>query len=310
MESKIKFGFRIHQSGYSFTELKNAVTLADRLGYYSVTLYDLLGIPTLECWTTLSAFAGITENIRLTPMVLANLYRPPFLLAKMGATLDVISNGRFELGIGAGGSLRDHQSAGFAFPNTPKRVAMLEESVLLIKKLWKDDNTTFTGSFYQSSHASINPKPIQKPHPPLIIGGHGERHLLRSVAKYANICNIGSELSISEHTQKLELLEEHCQQVERDFSEIEVTHNTRIIIAKTTSDFEKKVSVLTKAAHMGREQYKLEISKSIHGTPDQCIQQIQSYVDYGIQYFFLIFPDPIHPDDLKLFSEHVMPAFS
>ena len=310
MESKIKFGFRIHQSGYSFTELKNAVTLADRLGYYSVTLYDLLGIPTLECWTTLSAFAGITENIRLTPMVLANLYRPPFLLAKMGATLDVISNGRFELGIGAGGSLRDHQSAGIGFPDTPKRVAMLEESVLLITNLWKDDNTTFTGSFYQTSQASINPKPIQKPHPPLIIGGHGERHLLRAVAKYANVCNIGSELSLLEHNQKLQLLEAHCRQVDRDFSEIEVTHNTRVIIAKSASDFEEKVSALAQAAHMEINQYKTEISKSIHGTPDQCIGQIQSYIDYGIQYFFLIFPDPIRSEDLMLFSEHVITAFN
>ena len=310
MESKIKFGFRIHQSGYSFGELKNAVTLADQLGYYSVTLYDLLGIPTLECWTTLSAFAGITENIRLTPMVLANLYRPPFLLAKMGATLDVISNGRFELGIGAGGSLRDHQSAGIDFPDTPKRVAMLEESVLLITNLWKDDNTTFTGSFYQTSQASINPKPIQKPHPPLIIGGHGERHLLRAVAKYANVCNIGSELSLLEHNQKLQLLEAHCRQVDRDFSEIEVTHNTRIIIAKSASDFEERVSALAQAGHMEINQYKTEISKSIHGTPDQCIGQIQSYIDYGIQYFFLIFPDPIRSEDLMLFSEHVMPAFN
>ena len=116
MESNIKFGFRIHQSGYTFEELKRAVILADGLGYYSVTLYDLLGIPTLECWTTLSSLAGITKKIRLTPMVLANLYRPPLLLAKMGATLDVISNGRFELGIGAGGNRRDHELAGIEFP--------------------------------------------------------------------------------------------------------------------------------------------------------------------------------------------------
>ena len=309
MESNIKFGFRIHQSGYTFEELKRVVILADALGYYSVTLYDLLGIPTLECWTTLSSLAGITKKIRLTPMVLANLYRPPLLLAKMGATLDVISNGRFELGIGAGGNRRDHELAGIEFPGTARRVKMLEESVSLIKQLWMHDSTTFAGSFYQTFQASISPKPVQTPHPPLIIGGHGERHLLRAVAKHADICNIGSELNIPEHSAKLELLEQHCTDIDRDFSEIEVTHNTRVVIAETQSAFEQKVAVLAKASHMDIDSYKSEISKSIHGTPEQCIHQIKSYSDYGIGYFFLIFPDPIITDDLVLFANQVMPAF-
>ena len=108
---QVKFGVRVHQSGYSFEDLKAIFTQADRLGYYSATLYDLLNIPTLECWTTLSALAAVTERIRLTPMVLANLYRPPALLAKMSATLDVISGGRLELGIGAGGG-RNPREAG------------------------------------------------------------------------------------------------------------------------------------------------------------------------------------------------------
>ena len=215
MQSNIKFGFRIHQSGYTFEELKKAVILADTLGYHSVTLYDLLGIPTLECWTTLSALAGITNKIR----------------------------------------------------------------------------------------------PVQIPHPPLIIGGHGERHLLRAVAKHADICNIGSELNIQEHSAKLELLEQHCKDVDRDFSEIEVTHNTRVVIAETRSAFEQKVAILAETSHMDIDSYKSEISKSIHGTPEQCIRQIKSYSDYGIGYFFLIFPDPIITDDLVLFAKQVMPAF-
>lgn len=171
------------------------------------------------------------------------------------------------------------------------------------------DSTTFTGSFYHTFQASINPKPVQIPHPPLIIGGHGERHLLRAVAKHADICNIGSELNIPEHSAKLGLLEQHCTDVDRNFSEIEVTHNTRIVIAETQSAFEQKVAVLAKASHMDIDSYKSEISKSIHGTPEQCIHQIKSYSDYGIGYFFLIFPDPIITDDLVLFANQVMPAF-
>ena len=126
---RIRFGVRIHQGGYSYTDLRDVWREADRLGFYSATLYDLMNTPTLECWTTLSALASETSRIRLVPMVLANLYRHPAVLAKMAATLDVISNGRLELGIGAGGDEGDHAAFGLDFPDAPTRVAMLEESV-------------------------------------------------------------------------------------------------------------------------------------------------------------------------------------
>ena len=123
----VKFAVRIHQRDYSFDELKRVWTTADRLGYHSATLYDLMNAPALECWTALSALAAATERIRLTPLVLANPYRPLALLAKMAATLDVISGGRLELGIGAGGGRGDHLASGYPFPSTRERVDMLEE---------------------------------------------------------------------------------------------------------------------------------------------------------------------------------------
>ena len=110
MNHNVRFSVRIHQRGYSFEALKQVWQEADRLGYHSATLFDLLNGDLLESWTTLSALAAVTEHIRLTPMVLANTYRPPALLAKMASTLDVISGGRLELGIGAGGGRGDHQA--------------------------------------------------------------------------------------------------------------------------------------------------------------------------------------------------------
>ena len=135
MNDKVKFAVRIHQGGYSFDELKRIWTEADRLGYHSATLYDLLNVPTLECWTTLAALAAATERIRLTPLTLANPYRPPALLAKMASTLDVISGGRLELGIGAGGDRADHLASGYEFPSTPARTRMLDEAVEIIKTI-------------------------------------------------------------------------------------------------------------------------------------------------------------------------------
>ena len=116
MNNKVKFSVRIHQGGYSYQTLRRIWIEADRLGYYSATLYDLLNVPTLECWTTLSALAAETSRIRLTPLVLANTYRHPTVFAKMASTLDVISNGRLEVGIGAGGGRGGPSGFGPGFP--------------------------------------------------------------------------------------------------------------------------------------------------------------------------------------------------
>ena len=304
-----RFGVRVHQSGYSFEDLKAIFTQADRLGYYSATLYDLLNIPALECWTTLSALAAVTQRIRLTPMVLANLYRPPAVLAKMSATLDVISGGRLELGIGAGGGRRDHIASGIPFPNTSQRVDMLEEAVELIKRLWVEEKVDFSGRYHHMKQASVQPSPVQKPHPPVIIGGHGETYLLRAVAKHADICNIGSGLTLEEHRQKLAVLEKHCHQVGRDPAEILVTHNAGVLIAETSADLDRRITQQARATGMTAAQFQEEIPRYICGTPDQCVRQIQEYVEHGISYFFLIFPDPVSSQDLRLFAEEVMPRF-
>ena len=280
------------------------------MGYHSASLYDLLNIPTLECWTTLAALAAETERLRLIPMVLANPYRPPALLAKMASTLDVISNGRVELGIGAGGSRSDHLASGYPFPSTSMRVGMLEEAVDLIKKLWTQPLVDFEGRYYTLKGAGQDPKPVQQPHPPVLIGGHGERYLLRAVAKHADICNIGSGLSIDEHRAKLQVLERHCRLVGRDLAEIEVTHNTAVVIGEDPDRFDQLVA--RNAAHSNRSEadYRASLSNAVAGTPEQCVEQIRPYVEHGINYFFLVFPDPIPTESLDLFAEAVMPRFA
>ena len=279
------------------------------MGYHSATLFDLLNGDLLESWTTLSALAAVTEHIRLTPMVLANTYRPPALLAKMASTLDVISGGRLELGIGAGGGRGDHQASGYSFPSTRVRVAMLEEAMEVIKRLWTQPKADFQGTYYTLDQASNEPKPLQKPHPPLLIGGHGERYLLKAVARHADICNIGSEMSLEEHRAKLDVLERYCREVGRDPAEIEVTHNARLIISENQQAFDSKSAHAASHANTSVSDYKQSISGAIAGTPEQCIQQIESYVQAGIRYFMLIFQDPVSVEDLQLFAREVMPHF-
>ena len=278
MNRKVKFSVRIHQGGYSYDSLRRIWVTADRLGYHSATLYDLLNIPTLECWTTLSALAAETTRIRLTPLVLAITYRHPAVFAKMASTLDVISNGRLEVGIGAGGGRGDHRASGLDFPSTSVRVRMLEESVELMKRLWAEDEVDFEGRYYSLKGAKNDPPPVQKPHPPFLIGGHGERHLFRAVARHADICNVGFEMDLEEHKASLDALGEHCRNAERDLSEIEVSHNTRVVIAASDAEFDALVSQGAEAANMDPAGYRASVARAIAGTPDKCIEQVQRYV--------------------------------
>ena len=310
MNREIKFSVRIHQGGYSYQTLRRIWMDADRLGYYSATLYDLLNIPTLECWTTLSALAAETSQIRLTPLVLANTYRFPAVFAKMASTLDVISNGRLEVGIGAGGGRSDHRASGLDFPSTSVRVRMLEESIEMMKRLWTEEEVTFEGRYYSLSGAKNVPAPVQKPHPPFLIGGHGERSLFRAVARYADICNAGFEMSLDEHKSSLDALGEHCRNVGRDLSEIEVSHNTRVVIAGSDAEFEELVSQGAATANISIAEYRESLTRAIAGSPDQCVEQIRRYTDNGITYFFLLFPDPIPTESLELFAKEVMPKFT
>ena len=309
LSPKIKFGVRIHQGGYSYEELRRIWTDADRLGYYSATLYDLLNVPTLECWTALSALAAETERIRLTPLVLANLYRPPALLAKMASTLDVISGGRLELGIGAGGGGDDHLASGYPFPSMPERTIMLEEAIEVIIRLWTELSASFDGRFYTLENARNEPKPVQSPHPPILIGGHGETHILRAASRYADICNIGFEMSIEEHQAKLRVLSEHCRNYGRDPSEIEVSHNTRVVIAATDREYRDLVARAAAGSNTTTGAYEASLRGAIAGTPEQCIERISRYVENGITYFFLLFPDPIASESLTLFAKEVLPKF-
>ena len=235
----INFVVRLHQGGFGYAYLREIFRAADGLGYDAASLYDLLGIPTLECWTTLSALAAETERIRLIPMVLANLYRHPATLAKMAATLDVISGGRLVLGIGAGGGEGDHKAYGLPYPSTPERVAMVGEAVQVIRLLWSGERVSFEGNHYRLDNALCDPAPVQQPGPPILIGGHGERHLLRVAAAHADITNMSADMGIAEHEAKRRVLDAHCLAVGREPSEVALSHNTHVFIGRDEAAVEE-----------------------------------------------------------------------
>jgi F420-dependent oxidoreductase-like protein len=180
---------------------------------------DITG-PCLEGWSLLAAFAAQTKRVRLGLMVTGNTYRHPAVLANIGATVDIISHGRLDFGIGAGWNEFEHTSYGIPLYKTGERIRRLGEACEVIKRLWTEPSVDFDGKYYQLQGALCEPKPVQKPYPPFVIGGSGEKLTLRIVAQYADIWNfVGGSVDDLKH--KMAVLDEHCAAIGRDPATIE-----------------------------------------------------------------------------------------
>ena len=177
----------------------------------------------LEGYTALAFAAGRTSRIKLGTMVTGVTYRHPGILIKTVTTLDVLSQGRAYLGIGAAWNEQEHRGLGVPFPPLAERFERLEETLQIAHQMWAGNEEPYEGRHYHLERPLNSPQPVQKPHPPILIGGTGERKTLRLVAQYADACNIFARLPRNEIEHKLEVLQEHCQAVERPYSEIEKT---------------------------------------------------------------------------------------
>jgi len=210
---------------FSYAELERFWRDADELGFHAVWNYDhFYGLgggvadlekDTLDGWTTLAAMATIVTLARIGCMVTGVTYRHPAVLANMATTVDHISGGRLEFGIGAAWHEPEHAGYGIDFPRPGVRIAMLEEAVQVIKALWTQKAANFDGEHFRLKDALCNPKPVQKPHPPVVIGGTGEKKMLRVVAKHADEWNAVS-FDPAEWSRLNKVLDEHCAAVERD----------------------------------------------------------------------------------------------
>ncbi len=281
---------------------REIVLESEKLGYDSVWLDDHLmynNWPILESWTALSALSCLTSKIRLGTMVSCNQHRNPALLAKSAATFDVISNGRLELGIGAGAQEEEHIAYGFDFPKSIVRIERLDEALDLIKGLWAEENASYSGKHYTLKDAVCLPKPLQKPHPPITVGGNGER-LLKVTAKHADRFDWGF-LSLDEYKLKLESLKRNCINIGRDFAEIERScwPAGQILLAEDEKELYKKI-LQRKPANVSVEDFK---KSTLATTLDDCRESLQVYIDLGVTYFMLFFADLPQLDSLRLFSQ-------
>ena len=246
---------------------------ADDAGVHSVWVMDhffqLKGIgppewAMLEAYSTLSFLAGVTENVWLGTLVTGVTYRQPAVLVKTVTALDVLSQGRAYLGIGAAWNEEEHRGLGITFPSTKERFERLEETLQIARQMFAGDDTPFEGRHYQLERPLNSPLPVQRPRPPILIGGGGEKKTLRMVAQYADACNL-FEFAPAEVARKLGVLRDHCQAVGRDYAEIEKTTLGNLNVSRNGVGPSTTVSqVLDRYAEFAE----LGIHQAIVNTPD------------------------------------------
>jgi len=307
----LKFGLSLPQGwAMDLASLKDSVEayeamtrvaqVADETGFASVWLVDHFHtIPhpsqevTFECWTTTAALARDTKRVRVGQMVTCNGFRNPALLAKMASTVDVLSHGRLNFGIGAGWYEHEYRAYGYDYPDAPDRLRRLHEAVQVILAMWTQEEAVFEGAYYQVRGAINQPKGIQKPHIPLLIGGGGETVTLKLVAQYGDACNVNGDLETIKH--KFAVLKQHCETVGRDYASIHRTVACLCAIGETDEQAQAKfpAALLDRPVARG----------ALIGSPNTIRKRLAELEAAGVQEVVLGFPDILQVDTLRLFAK-------
>lgn len=250
---------------------------------------------TFECWTSTAALARDTRNIRIGQMVTCNSYRNPALLAKMASTVDVLSHGRLNFSIGAGWYEHEYHAYGYTYPDGPERLRQLREAVQVILAMWTQEEAYFEGNYYQVHGAINQPKGVQKPHIPLLIGGDGEKVTLKIVAQYADACNVGDDPASVEHS--LTVLKRHCEAIGRDYESIHRTTSTMCLMADSDEQALAQIPAERKAS-LGST-----INTALIGSPETIRQRLHAYEEAGVQELIMRFLDGTNLDAVRRFAQ-------
>jgi len=319
-----------------WTTMRSLLTLADTHQlpdgshpWESVWVYDHFHtVPTPsdqathEAWTLMAAFAAATERVRLGQMCTCMAYREPTYLAKVAATVDAISGGRTEMGIGAGWYEHEWRAYGYGFPRAGERLAMLDEGVQIMAEMWRTGTSgRFEGKHYDVDGALCYPQPLQTvrvdgvdvPSLPLWIAGGGERKTLRTAAKYAQYTNFDGSLAGFAH--KSAILEQHCADVGRDFAEITRSSNYNVLIgtpAEQQEQLDWLEAVYRKhAPEQADGQVASWANDSLRGTPEQIVEKLTALKAIGMTYAITYFPNSAENHaPINLFANEVIPALA
>jgi F420-dependent oxidoreductase-like protein len=258
-----------------------------------------------EAWTALAALAAATDRIRLGVLVTGVTYRNPALLAKMAVTVDHVSDGRLELGVGAAWHEPEHRMFGWPYPSDRERSDRLEEAVQLIRALFEADGpVNFEGRHYQLRDAIFDPKPVQRPRPPILIGGGGEKRTLRTLARYGDIMNVAG--TPEEVRRKIEVLERHCRDAGRDPAEIEKTYWGPVIVSDNPTLIDRVATLVAAGSQITPEEAKrrMPIGPAAHVRGI-----IEEYAAAGVARMIMMSQPPWKQDIYRRVNDEVVEAF-
>lgn len=283
----------------------DAASKIEALNYESIWVYDHFHTvpkptqdPTYECWTLMSALSQTTEKVRLGQMCTCNSYRNPSYLTKVASNIDVMSNGRLEYAIGAGWYDHEYKAYGYEYPSDGERLKMLEESLIIYKLMTTEEEPKFEGKYYSIDGAINQPKPIQKPYPPLWVCGGGEKVTLKLLAKYGDYGNW--DVDVEGFIHKSNVLKQHCENEGRDYSEIGRTLHTNVLIANNEEELKTKISKLATYTNIPEDYY---YKRPLIGTKDKVFDTIGQFKDAGCTYLIAYVPDVVWGDTLDILSE-------
>lgn len=306
----IRFGIQTGQQNVEWAQLRELWEKADTWGYDSLWAFDHFYPiftdpegPCLEGWTMLGALAPVTKRARIGHLVNGNTYRHPCLTAKMAATLDRISGGRFVLGIGSGWFEPEHRSFGIDFKTVRGRLEALEEACQIILGMFTQPKTSLRGKHYTVSGAMCVPKPLQQPHPPVMIGGTGQKVLLKIVAKYADMWNASADAE--RMAELVETIKRHGDAVGRDTDQIEKTVLLPLCYKAAPA---REEFVCNLVASMRQTTPELARKGIMIGDKQECIDTIERYATVGVTHFIFMTFAPYFLDEIQAFAEEVLPA--
>ena len=297
-----------------YEAMTRVAQVADEGGWDSVWVFDHFHtVPTpelatcFEAWTVTATLARDTERVRIGQMVTCNGYRNPALLAKIASTVDVASQGRLDVGLGAGWYEHEWRAYGYGFPELRDRMGMFREACEIIHSMWTEDYPRFSGKYYEIDGPINEPKGMQQPHPPLWIGGGGEKVTLRLVAQWGDACNVAGPVAADVETirHKLSVLKRHCEDVGRDYEEIIKSTSIDIHAIDDMADAE-----LATATVRGNRPYEDYARGTIVGTPEMVCERLQPVIDAGIDYFLITIPRAAYDQEpVRRFVRDVIPLF-
>ena len=316
----IKFGMHIFNG--DFERARRSTLLAEELGFHSISMDDHLlpaktpdqRIPQFECYTMLAWMASITKKVRLVPTVGCMSFRNPALLAKMFTTLDYISGGRITAGVGAGWLRSEYEAYGYVYPSTGERIEQLGEGVRIMKAMWTEEAPTFSGRYFHIDKAVNLPPSIQKPHPPIMIGGTDIR-TLRIIAEHADMISFFTHiLTTTELKRRLGIMREMAVKAGRGPDDIEVSSMTKVYPASSKSESDAVAVRVAREITTGNFAPQLPDAEAARnapalliGTPEEIKRGIRARIEeLGCTYFKLILPSD---EFAQVFAKKIMPEF-